>query len=268
MFLAAEGFARADDGAAAQPPPPPPGQPEDAWSAAMKRGMKTEGIKTDEEQQQEEKRRDEEAGATTAEADAKRQQLRLGAFVGLGGGFGTTKTLDATSGLSAQAAGAEFQVGVGLRKGLAARWVLQLHALFTYISPEKSSTTYYSGYYGSSSGAGTKPGTDKPSGATGVSLDGTARYHMGGLRRPWYLGFGGRLDILGYANERVDEVGIDASPPVVLQRKSYASSSAYVEPNGLLEVGIVVPPSDVIDIGLRLAAGASVHLGVMLGASF
>jgi hypothetical protein len=265
LMLSISVRARAEgEGQSAPPPPndpnaPPqqPAQPEpgDAWDQAMRAGIKQEGRQTKDQLIQKEK--DEEQQANSAED--VRKQLRFGAFLGLGGMVGLEHSLQTIG--EVQPGGVEFQVGAGVRKGFTLEWEFQGRALFTAYNVGNPKNNFYSG----SSSSNTSFPISESNPGLGMSFDGTARYHFAGITKPFYFGFGARLDFIGLSGTHETTKSIGSTP---VQKAKTSTSLLTVAPLGVAEIGVVLMDAQRVDLSVRMAAGLGFHMGAMAGVAF
>lgn len=218
----------------------------------MEKGLHQEGRLTGEEAAKKERVESEEA----ALAQKTRESFRVGLFAGFGGAFGFERQLD--NGLLTQMKGWEVQAGVGIRKGLNLDWEFQTRALFTMVSIDGEMDPAK----GVPSGARNTPDVKL---GLGGSLDAVFRLHFGGVTKPFYLGFGARGDVIAHQATRLEERFIGASRVRTVQHNN---TTAYFEPLGVLEIGVVMLESQRIDFGIRICGGMGFHGGAMLGVSF
>jgi hypothetical protein len=231
-----------------QQPAPEPG---DAWDQAMRAGMKQEGRQTKDQLMQKEKAEEDEVNA----AEAIRKQMRIAAFIGLGGMVGLEHSLQTVG--EVQPGGPEFQIGAGFRKGISLEWEFQGRGLFTAYNVGNPKQNFYSP-------SGNYPVTESNPGL-GLSFDGTARYHFAGITKPFYFGFGARLDFIGLSGSHEVTKNVGTTP---VQKAKTSTSLLTVAPLGVAEVGVVLMEAQRVDLSVRMAAGLGFHMGAMAGVAF
>lgn len=231
-------------------PAPPPQEPGDAWDQAMRAGIKQEGRQTKDQLIQKEK--DEEQEINNAEA--VRKQLRFGAFLGLGGMVGLEHDLQTIG--EVQPGGVEFQIGAGVRKGISLEWEFQGRGLFTAYTVANPKTTFV---------GNTCCPIKEANPGLGMSFDGTARYHFAGITKPFYFGFGARLDLIGLSGTQETTKSVGSTP---VQKAKTSTSLLTVAPLGVAELGVVLMDAQRVDLSVRMAAGLGFHMGAMAGVAF
>jgi hypothetical protein len=233
-------------------PTPPPAQEKDAWDKVVEKGIRQEGRLTGEETAKKEKADTEEA----ALAQKTRESFRIGLFAGFGGAYGFERQLE--NGLITQMKGWEAQAGVGIRKGINLEWEFQTRALFTLVSLDGDPNPNAATANGAKNTRDVKQGI-------GGSLDAVFRLHVGGVTKPFYIGFGARGDVIAHDATRIEERFIGTNK---VRTVRHGNSTVFVEPLGVLEFGVVMLDSQRIDFGIRICGGMGFHGGAMLGVSF
>jgi len=251
----AEGEGNASpDQSAAQPAQQQQG---DAWDQAMRQGMHQEGRMTKDQVVEHEKAEQVEIDAH----EALRKTLRICGYLGFGGGLGLENRLE--NSVTLVPVGGVVQFGAGIRKGISLNWEFQGRGLITFMTVDEESDYYY--YNSSSRGPSTSTSSDPDKWAYGLSLDGTARYHFGGITKPFYFGFGGRFDFLRLGADQITSTRIGSF--AVADTKT-TSSSLHVMPLVQTEIGVVLMDAQRVDLAIRVAAGLGFHAGAMAGVAF